>query len=71
MTNTEKIKKLRDRFIAWLHSQPRDIALTTAEVSEFLYLPDDSLVEVVLAPVKDEGVVKVSESRWGRMWSLA
>lgn len=71
MTNTEKIKKLRDRFIAWLHSQPRDLALTTAEVSEWLYLPDDSLVDVVLAPAANEGVVKVREVRGGRLWSLA
>jgi hypothetical protein len=74
MTNTEKIKKLRDRFIAWLRSQPRGFALTTAEVCEWLYLPDDHLVDVVLAPVKDEGVVKVREvgrGSGGRLWSLA
>lgn len=71
MTNTEKLKRLRYRFIAFLHGLPRECELTTAEVCELLYLPDDHLVHVVLAPVKEAGVVKVRESKWGSLWSLA
>jgi hypothetical protein len=72
MTNTTEIARvLRDRFINWMRAQPRERELTTAEVSEWLYLPDDSLVDVVLAPAKNDGVVKVREERGGRLWSLA
>lgn len=72
MTKTTEIARvLRNRFINWMRAQPREHELTTAEVSEWLYLPDDSLVDVVLVPAANEGVVKVREVRGGRLWSLA
>lgn len=71
-TNTLQIAKvLRDRFINWMHSQPDGMEMSTAEISEWLYLPDDSLVGVILAPAREGGIVKVRESQCGRMWSLA
>lgn len=70
MSFNTKIERMRERFIAFLRGLPRECELTTAEVCEWLYLPDDHLVEVVLAPAKAEGVVKVRESQWGSLWSL-
>ena len=70
MNFNTKIARMRDRFISFLRSLPEGQELTTAEVCEWLYLPDDPLVDVVLAPVKEAGLVKSRESQWGRLWSL-
>ena len=67
-----KIDRLRNRFVDMLRRLPHGHEMTTAEVCEHLYLPDDSLVYKVLAPVKEAGVVKVREYHLGRhLWSLA
>lgn len=71
MSFNAEIERMRDRFVAFLRGLPKDCELTTAEVCEWFYLPDDHLVDVVLAPVKDAGLIKVRESQCGRMWSLA
>lgn len=71
MTINARIERLRDRFVDMMRRLPHGHEMTTAEVCEHLYLPDDSLVHKVLAPVKDAGVLKVRECHWGHLWSLA
>jgi len=67
-----KIDRLRNRFVGMLRRLPHGHEMTTAEVCEHLYLPDDSLVYKVLAPVKEAGVVKVRECHLSlHLWSLA
>lgn len=71
MSFNDKIERLRNRFVDMLRGLPHGHELTTAEVCEHLYLPDDNLVHKVLAPVKEAGVVRVREHRGEHLWSLA
>lgn len=71
MDLNERIEWLRSRFIDMMRRLPHGHEMSTAEVCEHLYLPDDSLVHKVLTPAKEAGVLKVREHRWGHLWSLA
>lgn len=71
MSMNARIERMRNRFVDMMRRLPHGHEMTTAEVCEHLYLPDDALVHKVLAPVKESGVLKVRECHWGHLWSLA